>query len=576
LPQVARALGEDRDIARVNLNISWTPEIGSFTSLTGFSTTKQKTLSDFGHLGNYIPMLFCDGASIEGPEVPNACVLPADQQFFIGVLDEERGSKTEEISQELRFTSLQDRRFRYTFGGYAYSSTLEGRGGNPISTRPLPVSSIPGTGIGLPPFGGADAPNLAIGTAIFYTTFTDDGGLDPLNRIGSDEGVESWSVFGGADYDFNDRLTGRVELRYTHTREEETLFAYLKCTPTGLNPDCGDDVWDLREPAPLPHDPDDPSNTTNFGSERFSSVTGRVGLDFRLNDDWMLYGSVANGDKPGGIQLVPVQVITPDGEADEVLFSSFDTEQLVSYELGLKGRTTDGRVGIDAALYFLDWSDIVLRQLVEESPNSGLPLDQPEGLNFNAGSADVWGWEITADVGFTDNLTGRFTVNWTDAELTDAQQDTFQTFPTFAPDGDVSGNKLLRQAEWMGSASLDYRRPIKGDWDGFARIDVSYLDKIFIGNDNQSWLPSRTTANLRFGVESRSLTVAIWARNLFDDDDPVAAFRDIFFTNTDSITPPFRDLGPRPSFDKFVPIRYSVRYPRLRTYGLTVTVRFGA
>ncbi|HHQ15063.1 MAG TPA: TonB-dependent receptor, partial [Chromatiales bacterium] len=137
--------------------------------------------------------------------------------------------------------------------------------------------------------------------------------------------------------------------------------------------------------------------------------------------------------------------------------------------------------------------------------------------------------------------------------------------------------KLLRQPEWTSSISLDYQRPVWRDWDGFARIDTNYQDKIFLGNDNQSWVPPRFVSNLNFGVESDRVTLNFWVRNLFNDDKPVAAFRDIFWSNTDNIFPPFMDPGPlpNPGFDKFPPFRYTATYPALRTMGVTLQVRFG-
>lgn len=560
MPKVARALGEDRDLLRANLNVRLDFDFGEFTSLTAFSDTEQQSLSDFGHLGDHIPYLYCAGAAIENPGSPNSCgPNAADNLFFSGVLDEERGAEVEEISQEIRFTSPQDRAIRYTVGGYYYSSELDSYDGGIVNQAMLPAADI-----GFPPF-DPSAPNFAIGTAIFYCGFTDDGCLDPLNRVRLEEDTDSWAVFGGLDIDFNDRLTGRAELRYTHQSLQVRSLDYTRCSPTGLDPDCGDDWYDLREL--------DPNVTAS--SARFSEVTGRIGLDLRVNDNWMVYSSIATGDKPGGLEIDTSNVITPTGTELEVIPNSWETEKLVAYEVGLKGRTEDGRISLDASLFLLDWSDIVLRQLVENSPISGRPLEQPTGFRFNAGTAEVFGWEMTTDIGFTDNLRGRLTVNWNDAELTEASQDTFESWPTFAPDGDVAGNKLLRQPEWMGSASLDYARSLWGSWEGFARIDATYQDKVFIGNDNQSWLPARTTANLRFGVESERITVAFWMRNMFNNDDAVAAFRDIFWSNTDSITPPFVDQGPRPTFDKFVPIRYTVTYPRLRTFGVNATVRFG-
>jgi hypothetical protein len=249
---------------------------------------------------------------------------------------------------------------------------------------------------------------------------------------------------------------------------------------------------------------------------------------------------------------------------------------------------------------------------VENSPASGAQFVLPEALNLNAGDADVWGWESTFDFQFTENLTGRVTAAWTDSKLSNARQDTYSLFPSFytkepscapaaiqaitgvddaetaelqelkalqcqAISGNVSGNTSLRQPEWTASASLDYQHPLPGNWsnwDWFAHGDGSYTDRIYVGNDNQSWLPAHTYVNLRLGVRSDRYALEFWVRNLFDNDDASAAFRDIFWTNTSDVTasqPPTRS-----NFDDFPPLRYSVSYPRLRTFGVLARMKFGA
>ena len=126
------------------------------------------------------------------PAVPNSCTdngvpTPANLRFFSGLVDVEPGSQSDEISQELRFTSPSDQRLRYTGGAYWYQVKLEEHDGKNVATVPPPnwPSGIPA--IGLPPF-DPGAPDLAVGTAIFYNMFADDpftagynpdGGLDP-------------------------------------------------------------------------------------------------------------------------------------------------------------------------------------------------------------------------------------------------------------------------------------------------------------------------------------------------------------------------------------------------------------
>ena len=121
MPKLAKAVGETRELIRSTLNISWDLDIGNVALLTGYTSTDQDTVADFGRLGEQIPVLYCSGATVEDPGVPNSCAAnPADQVFFSGVLDPEFGDETEEISQEIRFTSNRDQRFRYTAGAYYF------------------------------------------------------------------------------------------------------------------------------------------------------------------------------------------------------------------------------------------------------------------------------------------------------------------------------------------------------------------------------------------------------------------------------------------------------------------------
>jgi iron complex outermembrane receptor protein len=333
-------------------------------------------------------------------------------------------------------------------------------------------------------------------------------------------------------------------------------------------PLCGDDAYDLRVREP---------ESVDSGTARFEQVTGRVGLDWKITTDWMVYGSIAYGEKPGGLQLANVTVLPPASPPeDRFITSTFEPEELTAYELGVKGTTWDGRMRLNMAVFFNDWQEIVLRQLLETEPTSGLPLEQPTAFNVNAGDAEVLGFEAEMNVSLTDYLTGRATVGWQDSELKDAAQDTYEGFPTFAPDGDVSGNKLLRQPEWMLSGSLTYERELGGDWDWYLGGDASYQSGIYVGNDNQGYLPDHTYVNARLGAKSGRYTVELWGRNIFDDGGAIAAFRDIYWANTDNLYEPYFDQGPRPNFDEFVPLRYSVTYPRETTYGLTATMRFGA
>ena len=324
------------------------------------------------------------------------------------------------------------------------------------------------------------------------------------------------------------------------------------------------------------------------GSANFDYLSGRVGLDFKITDEWMVYGSVANGTKPGGLQLASGRE-KAEGETEfqPVTFTNaFDEENLTAYELGLKGTAWDGRIRIESAVFYNDWKDIVLRQLFEKNPETGRQLEQPVSLNVNAGDAGVLGFEIEANVAFPNNLKGRVTVGWADAEIDNAVQDAYALFPTFAAEGyasgggDVSGNKLQRQPEWLLSGSLDYEHALALDWDWYAGVTANYQSGSYVGNENQGYLPEHIYVNPRLGVKNGVYTIEFWARNVFNDTSAISAFRDIYWSNsTDqySAVPVGATIpGARPGFDDFVPWRYTVRYPDERTFGVTARMSFGA
>lgn len=624
MPKLAEAVGEDRDLTRGNLTVNWDLDFGTFNFLTGYSDTEQNSVSDFGRTsGDSLPLIYCPDADTNA--APPFC-NPLNLTYLrapMGWIDREYGSTVEEWSQEVYFTSLQDQRLRYLAGAYYFHVDQKNYPGGPIATTQLPASI---NDIGVGPVAYPTA--LAIGSYIFGPSLTPDGAVDPLARLSSQEKTEAWSIFGSVDFDLTETWTAGAEIRLT--QEAQKLFdnSYTPCGNPDLFPfndapvaDCGDDAYDLRVLEPCVREystgGDYLACTPGYesGTARFQTVTGRLSLKHTFDSGWMAYGSIARGDKPGGLQLINTDVITTTGSVvPELITNVFDEEKITSYELGIKGYTSDRRIGLDVALFYSDWTDIVLRQLTETSPASGLQLVQTTALNVNAGDAEVWGWEMTADFGFTDNLKGRASASWTDSQLTNARMSTLALFPSFytsepscapsaiqsipdpTPDedngneaqrakdaecqlmsGDVSGNIQMRQPEWTASASLTYERPLSGDWAWFARTDANYLGKIYVGNDNQAWLPARTNVNLRLGLKSPRYSVEFWVKNLFENNNPIAAFRDIYWTNDDDIQglqnpPTIREAS---NFDDFPPLRMTITYPSLRTYSLVGKVRFG-
>lgn len=668
MPKVPEAWGEKRDLTRLSLSVDWETEYGTLTSLTGYSYMKEMLVTDFNRVTGYgMPLVYCTPSTNTDPPFCNTGSTWA--RAPIGVLDIEPGPDVEEWSQEIRFTSRRDQRLRWQAGGYYFHAVENDRKGDPALVGGLPAGFNigPDGHHGIPPI--ALPTDLAIGNYIFGPSmpsypgltpaFESYAGLDPLGRPYLKANSKSWSLFGGVDYDLTDKLKARAELRYTNDHRWSNAINHTPCLPTAVGAgypaaetlpiaDCGDAFYDLRVLDAVGYDmwvkdaewcADNPGYdpVTNpdlcegqyklnhipgyeGGSARFDYLTWRTGLDYIMDSGWMIYGSVAYSKKPGGVNILPsVELVDHAGSMRlGTVINRFDPEKMTAYELGIKGYTPDRRVSFDMAVFFSDWKNVVLRQLTETDPATGMNFRQPQGLNVNSGDAHVFGWELTTNVAITDNLSSRLTVGYTDSKMKKGLLDSYALFPSFytndpacdpaqiqtipdptpsaslenkneaqaavaaacqAKSGDISGKSQMRQPPWTASLSFDYQRQLFGDWDFLGNISGNFVDKQFIGNDNLGWVPPRAVVNMSLGLESPRYSLKFWVRNLFNDDKPLSGYRDIFWTNDSdmyaSVPTGQGDVTGISNFDDFPPMRLTVTYPTLRTWGLTARMRFG-
>ncbi|MEZ5458179.1 MAG: TonB-dependent receptor [Steroidobacteraceae bacterium] len=520
------ATGEDRDLTRAHLKFRWNLAGGELTALTSYSKVQQS--------------FFVDGARGDGENTiltyltPPFTTIPGlgavsstRAQFRTGLLQIGGGDQTEEFSQEIRFSSDREKALRYSFGAYYYSTDREAGEDGVIATRPLPSNF--GSFCLACTFVGAGWVDFAAGAgdAAFLEWFTDPAGGSTFGGVFLSD-AEAPSVFGQLEYDFTDRLTGSVEARYT---DEERSF---RNTQTGSS---GKDKWGL--------------------------TSWRTSLRFKPQENITFFGGIAHSEKAGDFDPTTVQLVSNPG-VNVTLPGSFDSEELMSYELGVKASLLDRRVSIEFDVYYLDWKDIVIPQVVSQI--NGQDIVTPTGINVNGGDATIKGAEFAITARPIRGLDLNLAASWADPKYETAQVQSFIEFPTYSPDGDVSGNQILRTSKFQATAGARWSQPLRGDTDWFIRGDVSYRDKQFADASNQTIVPSSTNLNASIGVTNDRWSLELWGRNLTDEDAPTGAFRDVYFSNT---LPNGTNAG-----GTFFPFRYTVSHPRRLTYGLTWKMNF--
>ena len=307
LPSVGRndlhvlvgANGEERDVGRAHLTMKLDSALGEFTALSGFSQVEQTFLYD-GSRGNP-STTFAYQSSIS--PFPRAFVLGAFEAELlqIGALD-----STEEFSQELRFTSPDDRSWRYSVGAYYYTVETKDRNSGVAARSPLPrgfsnmcpcIQFLPGVGFAPPLFPGA---RISVGDLVFRSWFTSPtgnatGALDQMLE------TDAWSVFGSVDADFSERLTGRVEVRWTDEKKHSQDFE-------------ADPHFDL-------------TNSWDF-------ISWRATLDFKPGENTMYYASIAGAEKSGAFDFDTNENING---VNVSVVSLIDPEENTSFELGRQG-----------------------------------------------------------------------------------------------------------------------------------------------------------------------------------------------------------------------------------------------
>jgi iron complex outermembrane receptor protein len=87
------------------------------------------------------------------------------------------------------------------------------------------------------------------------------------------------------------------------------------------------------------------------GSASDDSTDWKIGIDYQLTEGTMIYASAATGYRPQAFNPRPFQVTQ---------FVPVDGEENTSYDIGIKTDLADGRLRVNAAAFYIDYSQRIL------------------------------------------------------------------------------------------------------------------------------------------------------------------------------------------------------------------------
>ena len=205
-----------------------------------------------------------------------------------------------------------------------------------------------------------------------------------------DQETTTWAFFASVDIPLSERMTLTAGLRYT---DEEIDFAG---GTTDLNPY---DASCILDPFCGPSGLGAFQLTGTDSTFSVVNLSGRVALEFRPKDDWLLYGSVSTAFKSGDF--------FGDFTFDNSELVPFDSETITAYEIGSKSTLASGRVQLNASAFFYDYKDmqtLVPGVLITAFTNA----DDAEiyGLDIDLLAAPAEGLTIGLGLGLLDTELG--------------------------------------------------------------------------------------------------------------------------------------------------------------------------
>ncbi|HEX6992592.1 MAG TPA: TonB-dependent receptor [Gammaproteobacteria bacterium] len=295
--------------------------------------------------------------------------------------------------------------------------------------------------------------------------------------------LEEQAVFGEVTYRFADRWAATLGGRFFDYETEQSISADM--------PFWGD------------------FGTPQVNRARDDGFLGKLNLAYDVGDTSLAYLTISEGYRIGGVNGLPECEDPEQSDVqeacllpDEVLIKPDRTK---NYEIGVHSTLADGRVNVNASVYYIDWKDIQTMARTKNGANM---------IFVNGGTARSRGLELSADARTNGPWSFSATYAYTDAELTsdapllvDREEDAF------------AGDRLAGTPEHHGSFYANYYRMLPGG----LRLDIDYgltftssvLTKVGQRNGGEV-LGGYTLHNMSVGIGKERWSATLYADNLFD------------------------------------------------------------
>ncbi len=227
------------------------------------------------------------------------------------------------------------------------------------------------------------------------------------------------------------------------------------------------------------------------GGDEFSVLLPKLVITYDVTNDVSVSLAAQKAYRPGGLGINPVQTFT----------FSVDKEESLNYELAVRSSLLDGRLFLNANLFYIDWTDQQLEVQLTPTPQDTVVL--------NVGESELFGAEAELRALMTDSIEVFASVGLLDTEVTEDRRED-------PVGGSLQGDEFSFAPDMTATVGMLYRAP-----NGFsAAVDVNYQgesEPLLANFDAGRKNDSRAIVNARLAYEQPRYSIFVFGSNLLDE-----------------------------------------------------------
>ncbi len=323
--------------------------------------------------------------------------------------------------------------------------------------------------------------------------------------------AQAYAAFGDVIWHASDRLNLTFGLRVTHDRKEFGWYNGLRDAPTldatvTMLDQAG--FFDLVGIDPLLFQQDfvfafgELEGQTVRRKDSWTDLSPRFVIDYALNDNTMVFGSIAKGYKAGGFNSVQP-------------LSEFDNEDVWNAEFGIKAVFPERKLSINASSFYYIYKDRQAITLDLNTAGSGVP-------RYIVDTSDMQAWGLDMDLqwrpipGLDLMLNGAFI----DASFKDGVSPNGRDLSGEATGEPYFSASLGASYTWMLDDGGDLRFSLLHAYRGKSRCNVESSTQgtcRISPNFRNGQAQNRTDVRLQWTAASGHWGLGLYGNNVFDE-----------------------------------------------------------